>query len=654
MLSRQMIGLYSMLSTGEYLTADVLAQTMHVSSKTVRNQIKSLNEELAEYGARVESKHGTGYRLIADDSERIVQLEQLLWNREIQKTLIPDSSEERVHYLMEYLLGAEDYVKLDGLSETLFISKKTLTGNLKEVESILREYHLSLERKPNYGIRIVGREFNRRLCISGSEFRRSLILGQTRNEIEQPDELVWIQNCLQECLTEQPLMISNVAFHNLVMHILIAIRRMQSGHYIEDEDHGLNPGEGQDSMKAAQAIMKKIAEHFGLECRKGEVVYLAVHLEGKRTMIDAVSSEDSDDNLVIGPEISELVDYMLNAVYDAFRFDFRDDLELRIALSQHLVPLVVRLQHDMKLTNPLLREIKERYSLSYAMATTACLFLSYRYHTVLKEDEIAYIALIFALALERKKDQIEKKNILLVCASGKGSAELMLYRYRAEFSAYINAIHVIDVNQIEEQDFEKIDYIFTTVSIPVKVPVPIIEVQNFLRNSDIWNVKRTLLGQKDSSVLDVYREELFLPHMHFDSKEEALRVMCDYAMEHGYTKEDLYSSVLAREAIEKTAFENAVAMPHPITVANERPFALVALLDKPLAWYPDDPGRMIQAIFLVSVANNRQYDAQKFYRVTARLMMDAYSMRELIRSQDFRTLTTLLTTVERTVELEEM
>jgi lichenan operon transcriptional antiterminator len=643
-----------MLSDGDYLTAEVLAQALRVSSKTVRNQIKILNEELKEYDAQVESKHGTGYRLLIQNPDRVKELEDLMWKQEIEQTAIPNSSEERVRFLIEYLLGAEDYVKLDDLSELLFISKKTLTGNLKEVEEILKTYHLSLSRKPNYGIRLEGKEFNRRLCIAGNQSRRALIMGEAGKDEERAEEIQWIRDCIRECLDEYPFLISNLAYQNLVMHILFAVRRMQSGHYIEETDNGLEKPGDKTACLIAEKIMEGIRERFGVQLSAGEVTYIAIHLEGKKTMIDVESPEDRDENMIINQEISDLVDYMLRSVYDAFRFDFRDDLELRMSLSQHLVPMVVRLQHDMKLTNPLLKEIKERYSLSYTMATTACVVLGYRYHTTVKEDEIAYIALLFALALERKKNKIEKKNILLVCASGRSSAQLMLYRYKTEFGSYINKIDVVDVGRVEEQDFTDIDYIFTTVPIPVKVPVPILEVEHFLNGSDIWAVKRTLLGKNNCSILDIYREDMFLPHMHFENKTQALRALCDYVLEHGYVKNSILESVRAREALAQTAFGNSVAMPHPIEISNEHPFVLVALLDEPLQWLEEGPNKMVQAIFLVSVANNKDYDAQMFYRVTARLMLDEACMKELIRNQTFETLTSLLADVEQAVEEEDI
>lgn len=624
-----------MLMTGEYLTAGVLAQALCVSSKTVRNQIKSLNEILKEYDACIESKHGTGFRLTAKNPERIKELEQSMWNLELRQAKIPDSSEERIMFLAEYLLGADDYVKLDELSDLLYISKRTLTGNLKEVEEILKRYHLTLRRKPNYGIRIEGREFERRLCIADDRFQRSMVMGQMKAGVGQAAEITAIQNCIREGLKEYPLVISGLACRDLVMHILIAIRRMQGGRYIEETDSGLNPERNKCSWKLAKKILDTAAPEFGVKATDGEITYLAVHLEGKQTITG--SGKKTADR-----EVSELVSYMLNAVYDAFRFDLRDDAQLRTALSQHLGPLTVRLQYDMKLVNPLLKEIKEHCSLSYTMATTACVFLNYRYHTVVREEEIGYIALLFALALERKKANIAKKNVLLVTSMGRGYGQLLQYRYQTEFREYINSIRSIDVLEIENCDFTDVDYLFTTVPINERLPVPVLKIHHFLGNADMGHVKKALTGKRYSSVTDIYREELFLSHMRFKCKDQALEFLCSYVGEHGYADNGLINSVKARESVACTVFENHVAMPHPIAVPNEKPFVLVALLDEPLQWLEYDAVRMVQAIFLVSVGNSEGYDAQKFYQVTVRLFLDENKMIKLIRNQDYGTLTALL------------
>ena len=108
----------------------------------------------------------------------------------------------------------------------------------------------------------------------------------------------------------------------------------------------------------------------------------------------------------------------------------------------------------------------------------------------------------------------------------------------------------------------------------------------------------------------------------------------------------------AREVLAKTAFGNFVAMPHPIEVMGDCPFVCVAVLDKPILWTEDAPDSLIQVIFLVSVANYEHFDVQRFYQVTAKLLLDGESMQELIQYQSYDTLKNLLLKMEQQVEDE--
>ncbi len=265
MVSRQMSDIYRRLSKDEYQTAEGLAESLGVSSKTVRNQLKNLNELLKDYGVCVESKHGSGYRLAVKDIKRQKELEELMQKKELQESGIPNSSEERVEYLLEYLLNTDGYVKLDELSEMLYISKKTLTSNLKEVEHLLEEHHLHLQRKPNYGIRVEGREFDRRLCIAGYVAKKIQQTEKLDGDQDVTEEIQWIHQCVQECLSRYHFDISNIAFQNLVLHIQIAILRMRGGHYVPMMENEADKVRDKKTYRIAEEILGRIKERFQVE-----------------------------------------------------------------------------------------------------------------------------------------------------------------------------------------------------------------------------------------------------------------------------------------------------------------------------------------------------------------------------------------------------
>ena len=188
----------------------------------------------------------------------------------------------------------------------------------------------------------------------------------------------------------------------------------------------------------------------------------------------------------------------------------------------------------MDLKNPLLSDIKVRYPLAYAMAIDASTVLAERYGNSLSDDEVGYIALAFALALERQKTETPKKNILMVCASGAGSARLLEWRCQQEFGAYIGKISTCDVLDIDRVDFSDIDYVFTTVPITRPLPVPVREVKYFLDTSEVEEVKELLSGEEApecASILGYFDHRLFFPHLAFDNKIEALDFLLAQAAE---------------------------------------------------------------------------------------------------------------------------
>ena len=650
MISRQTIRIYRVLSKTEYRTANDLAKELGVSSKTVRNQIKSLNKLLHDHGGRVEAKHAVGYRLTVHNAAKLKELEKLMQNYAYQRSAIPNSSRERIQYLLEYLLNTDRYVKLDDLSDQLYISTRTLSENLKKVERMLDEYDLRLQRKPGYGIRIEGAEFDRRLCIAQYTARRIEMLEGTGGQPEITDEVRWIYQCVRKCLSDHGFDMSGLALMNLVTHIQIAILRMQKGHFIPETEYGKENSGRTD--KIAEEILRKVSKEFHVKYRISEAEYIAAHLRGKE-MLGGADIAGGEGTLVIRQEISDLADQMLLSVRDAYQFDFRGDPELKKLLCQHLAPLLVRLRHNMRLYNPLIQEIKAQYLLAYAMAAAACAVLAQKFHTVIKEDEIGYIALIFELALEQEKTAVSRKNIMLVGASGKSSAQLLLHKYKNEFGPYIYQIHVCDIGHIDECDFSDIDYVFTTVPISAAIPVPIQMVGSLPTKPDIQAVKSILRGNH-SMILDIYQEKLFFSHRRFSSREEALQALCGFMRELELTPRGFTDPAELMEHYAATSLGRMTAVVTPIRPAAGRPFASVTVLDRPVIWEAKGgPEDLVQVIVILSAANRELFNIRKFYSITSRLFGDSASVQELIRNQSYDTLRDLLVELERQIEQED-
>ena len=125
------------LSETEYCTSETLAKALGVSSKTARSMVKQLREKLLDNGADILARTRHGYMLQVTDRARY---DALCNEGNNPERFIPSSSEERVYYLLVMLLSQADYIKLDDVSEELYVSKYIISGDLHQVEKLLAEY----------------------------------------------------------------------------------------------------------------------------------------------------------------------------------------------------------------------------------------------------------------------------------------------------------------------------------------------------------------------------------------------------------------------------------------------------------------------------------------------------------------------------------
>lgn len=626
---KRLQSILNLLSDKRYITSNELAKGTDVSEKTVRIRIKELNYLLTQNGARIISKQHLGYTLELTDYLKFQEFKKgITQDKEEQ---IPSTCEERIQYLLSYLLKSNDYIKLDDIAEFIYISKNTLTKDLKKVEFILGKYNIKLIRKPNYGIKVEGKEFDKRLCIANCLIQWNPIdlndFGKQQNEIQVIGKIVL------NCINQYVLGLSEMSFQNLIIHIYVALERIGQGCPVEKVD--LDNFDCKKEFSIAKEIANKLEVELNIAFPISEVYYIAIHIAGKRVL---GAFNENEPNLVIPQQVDDLVSRMLEIVYDTYKIDFRHNLEIRMSLSQHIVPLDIRLNYDMIQKNPLLNEIKQKYIFAFTIASEACIAIKEFYKKDLSEDEISYFALLFALGLEKNKNERVKKNILFVCSSGKASAQLLAYKYKEEFKNYIDYIQICDAYSINKVNFDNFDYVFTTIHIKETIPLPILEVNMFLDDSEISTVKEVLRSEGVDFLYDYYDEKLFYTNVQGKTKEEVIRYMCDKIALEREIPDNFYEAVLKRENLAETDYGNLIALPHPYEAITKDTFVCVGILEEPIIWTKNQ----VQVVFLVSIADKKNNNLQKFYELTTGLILKKESVEKLIEEKNFYKLIQLL------------
>lgn len=615
-----------------------LAERFSVSDRSVRTYVRKTNEALGSC-AQIEKRRGGGYSLRVLNASAFAALRAR--DAHAGQDAVPTTPEARVDYLLNDLLSRADWITVDDLASILFVSRNVITSDLRQVAATLERFGLVLEKRPHYGIRVTGPEMSRRLCLANLTLDCIIGTGGSAS-------LDVIARCVSESLAEEDFQINSAAYQNLLVHIAVAVERIRANCYVPMEPEHLERMRSTPEYLIAKKVAAAVERELTAELPEEEIGYIAIHLAGKQTLYTPGS--DADANLVISDEVWNVVSRMLEMVWNAFHFDFRNDLELRMNLARHIVPLSVRLRYHMRIDNPLLSDIKQRFPVAYSMALESSCILAEEYGNALSEDEVGYIALAFALAIERQKSERPRKNILVVCASGQGSARLLEWRYRQEFGTWLDRIETCDVAHVASRDLTGIDYVFTTVPLERKLPVPVREVKYFLDDEDVNSVRRILSGEAAAAapLAAYFDERLFLGALDAEDKDGALDALCARVAEVHDVPGDFRALVQRREELAQTCFGNLVAMPHPVTPVTTSTFVAVAVLNHSVSWN----GQEVRAVFLVSVSSLRDQKLDAFYRGMARLLTSREAIQKLVSNPDFATLLDVIDTYSPEPEKE--
>lgn len=621
------------MRTQSEITPEELASRFSVSERTVRTYIRRINDAMEPF-ARIALKYGS-YRLTVIDAAAFDEWVQASSERQPHPSdRLPNSSQERIGYMIDDLISRDGWITKADLAELLCVSMSTVSHDLALVEERLAAYGLSIERKPHYGIRVVGDELAKRLCLV-AVLTDSSLEGLRLKDMPGDRLAAEISESVDAALARDGVRVSSLARRNLLIHIAVAVARIKEGNYVPLDRTSIQEMAGSPELAAAQLIASKLEEAFDVSFPEDEVAYIAIHLAGKQTL----SGDPGDvENAVIDDEAWGVVSKMVDIVEVTFQFGFQDNLELRMNLARHIVPLAYRLKFNMNLKNPMLSEIRKRYPLAWSMAVASSAPIVETYGGSLSDDEIGYIAMSFALALEQEGPRGRGKRIVVVCASGAGTARLLTQLYRRELGQWLESVETCDSSHVPHLDFSQIDYLFTTVPLPCRVPVPVRMVSAFLEGGEREQVRELLSGAAESSqMLGYFDRRLFFPRIPARDWRSALDWLCERREEFGGAGDRFRELVFDREERAPTTFGNQVAVPHPLEATSDRTLVSVGIMEAPVAW----GGHQVQVIFLLSIARDER-PGRELYDTLAALMVDPDAIAQIVRERTWEGLMSLL------------
>ncbi|WP_079708676.1 BglG family transcription antiterminator [Paraliobacillus ryukyuensis] len=623
MNTRQQQILKELIGQSNPITSEQLAILIQVTSRTIRNDIKQLNNELIGSGATIVSARGHGYHLdIAKENE---------FKQFIQSLIDPDESipvepEDRVHYLVKKFLLYPDYLKIEDLAEDLFVSRSTLKNDIKDVKVVLNKYKLDLIKQPNYGLKVSGEEKHIRYCIAEILFRRTATISENNSEkawLLPDDQMDQIRLTVLKRLKEFNFNLSDIALHNLVVHIAIACRRIKNEQYISLVNRDEKDTQNKKEYQVAELIIKDIESTVQLTFPDVEIYYVAMHLLGTKIFLNKKQSEIEN---TFDKSILQTVDQLVHQVEEQLRLDIIGDRELYAGIAIHLKPAIHRYKHHMNIRNPMLEAIKVNYPVAFEAGVIASKVIEKIHNIKIDENEIGYIALHFGAAIERTKLQTKPKRCLIVCTTGLGSSQLLFYKLRAKYGNQLTIIAATELHNLPKYSEDDIDFIISTVSLPEWITIPHVVVSTLLGDGEL-NEITAIVENRSMSLINRYLDpDLIYLNLSISTPVDVITFLGNKLIEQERVDEGIVESIMDREKAASTSYGNLVAIPHPLVPKSDKTFWTLATLEKPIDWGENK----VQFVCLLHVADVNQEKLEPMYNNLIKFVDNREVIKQLI------------------------
>ncbi|NDO47535.1 BglG family transcription antiterminator [Clostridium sp. MD294] len=605
-----------------------LAQKLNVSTRTIRNDIKLLNE-LLEDAAFIEMEQGECRFYITDHyelEEKKISLEKM------QRDF--DSPQKRVAYIIKTLMTNDTHYSTEELAYSMNLGRTTLSNEIKKLNKVLYNYGLSIEGTQSAGIRLKGKEFQLRLFILENIYD-ILYEGCTIQENIQDSIITLLQNYGLESTTEK----------NFFQYVVISADRIQSGHSLDTMDKKFYTLQQSNAWNITQAVIKELRPLLKQDFNIEEKLFMTIPLAGMRTPTDL----ENISKMELKQNIEEVIEEIIERIgYELELYLKKENLQQDF--YYHISFMVNRLQFGYMLKNPLAEEITKKYPLAYKMAKIAAKVVEQYYDVTVPEDEIGYITAYFGVyILEYSIVQQKPCRIALICSTGRGTARLIasqlkkLLDHNAEMDLYSE-------KQISVELLDSYDIVFSTIKIPLQTKKQIIRIKDIFDEKELllhiqkvkYLEKVDFLGEETSgvSLIAALLEEntFFL----LDEKKGYLdntKMMIEHLTKQELVDKQFEQRILEREQNSTMVFGHNVAFPHAIN--EQREGKLVLALGVCAKNLPSENGEEVKLIFLLALPEQKELDDSVLVRIYDELISIAQNeeyIAEITKAESYKQL----------------
>lgn len=488
-----------------------LARQFGVSPRSIRYDLDEIEAWLEPTSIKLRRRPRVGIWIEGED-EGVSRTKQSMGLVEEYRPVL--SPEQRRNIIVARLLQCDEPVTSHALADELHVSRTTVFADLDNVEGWLERRGLSLVRRSNYGLRIVGEESAWRQAVSDllNEFAESGELGRLIMEVgrdAEPEDsaplggaphlmallggvdLKAVEKMVRLAESSAGVEFTTGSYASLVFHVAIAVQRLSQARQVDVPRERLASLRSQGEYTIAGLLAMGISEEFGVEVPKEEVGNLALHLIGAKVRGPARTVSENAAALQPGLDVeaSAAARAFIRAAERELKVPLIGDETLLSGLTLHLRPALGRLRYGLPVTNPLHDETLARYPRTFAAAGAAAAEIELITGLIVPPEEVGYLTLhLVAAVLRHWQKSAGRRKVIIASTAGVGVSDILAARLAAEFSelevvANSSAHGLGEILRTVEPDF-----VIGTTPIP-GVGVDVVVVNPLLPEDDVARIR---------------------------------------------------------------------------------------------------------------------------------------------------------------------
>ena len=423
------------------------------------------------------------------------------------------TKDEREKIIITDIFFNNENISLETLEEKLDISELTLKNDLKVLENYMKTFIISLDSKTlayqaeernvrrlildillkNYNIKYLE---GGKIDIEKNYQYGFFICWDKMDEYFKTENVNNAMKVLKNTLDEAKKTIGDENFKILLFYILITFKRF--------EEHPLKLIKNMEFLTKSEeyTIVERKFSEYGLS--KSEILNMTEYFLGSHSF-------GFDDSFYINWVQIELS--MMRLIKEVAKSGYEElekDMFLLENLINHMKPAIYRAKKGIRLPCEIYDEFKETYPLVLNLVSKA--WNKIGIDIKISDDELAYIAMHFQLAMKRIKSK-KLENILIVCGAGYSTSRFLSASIKEHFN--VNIVNIIPYNELENYKNEDIDLVVTTIEGVKFRDKKVIKVSPILSTEDIIKLKNEKLSSskniKLSEIIEIaekYSENL--------------------------------------------------------------------------------------------------------------------------------------------------